>query len=210
MLVIKDFIKKYNEQLVLDIQELSVAPGIYWVKGYNGAGKTSFFRSISGIIPCKGSVEIDGVNLRRDATAYRRLINYAEAEPVLPAFLTGFELIAFYVDSKGGDMKAADELINYFGIKGFVQNPIGTYSSGMLKKLSVLLAFIGQPKIILLDEPLITIEDTFLPKIYALVKQWHEEKKSTFLISSHQPLDYERIGHYKTLQLADKTFTCIG
>jgi ABC-2 type transport system ATP-binding protein len=210
MLVIKDFIKKYNDQLVLDIKELSVAPGIYWVKGPNGAGKPSFFRSISGIIPCKGSVEIDGTSLRQNVTAYRRLINYAEAEPVLPAFLTGFELISFYVDSKEGDMKAAGELINYFGIKSFVQNPIGTYSSGMLKKLSVLLAFIGQPKIILLDEPLITIEDTFLPKIYALVKQWHQEREITFLISSHQPLDYERIGHYKTLQLADKTFTCIG
>lgn len=210
MLIIKDFIKKYNDQLVLDIKDLSVEPGIYWVKGPNGAGKTSFFRSVSGIIPCKGTVEIDGINLHQKVTAYRRLINYAEAEPVLPAFLSGYELIGYYTESKGGEIKAADDLINYFGIKSFVQNPIGTYSSGMLKKLSVLLAFIGEPKIILLDEPLITIEDTFLPEIYALVKQWHQNKKTTFLISSHQPLDYERIGHYKTLQLADKTFTCIG
>ena len=210
MLVIKDFIKKYNDQLVLDIKELSIAPGIYWVKGPNGAGKTSFFRSISGIIPCKGSVDIDASNLHKNPTVYRRLINYAEAEPVLASFLTGYELIAFYVDSKGGDMPAAQTLIEYFGIQSFVQNPIGTYSSGMLKKLSVLLAFIGTPQIILLDEPLITIEDTFLPKIYALIKQWHKERNTTFLISSHQPLDYESIGHYKTLQLADKTITCIG
>ena len=210
MLIVKDFIKKYNEQLVLEIKELTISPGIYWVKGPNGAGKTSFFRSISGIIPCKGSVQIDNTNLHINTTEYRRLINYAEAEPVLPAFLTGYELIAFYVDSKGGTIQAADELINYFGIKSFVSNAIGTYSSGMLKKLSVLLAFIGEPRIILLDEPLITIEDTFLPKIYALIKTWHQDKKITFLISSHQPLDYESIGHYQTLQLADKTITCIG
>lgn len=210
MLIVKDFIKKYNDQLVLDIKELAVEPGIYWVKGPNGAGKTSFFRSVSGIIPCKGTIEINGTNLHKSITEYRRLINYAEAEPVLPSFLTGYELIAFYTDSKGGTLHAADELIEYFGIKSFVQNAIGTYSSGMLKKLSVLLAFIGNPKIILLDEPLITIEDTFLPKIYALIKQWHQQKQITFLISSHQPLDYERIGHYRTLQLSDKTITCIG
>ena len=210
MLVVKDFIKKYNEQLVLDIKELVIEPGIYWVKGPNGSGKTSFFRSIAGIIPCKGNVSITGIDLRDKPTEYRRLINYAEAEPMLPVFLTGYELIGFYADSKGGDMNAVNDLVEYFGIKSFIQNPVGTYSSGMLKKLSVLLAFIGQPQIILLDEPLITVEDTFLPKIYELIKQWHAERKTTFLISSHQPLSEGGVGAYQTLQLANQTITCIG
>jgi ABC-2 type transport system ATP-binding protein len=210
MLVVKDFIKKYNEQLVLDIKELTIDQDIYWVKGPNGSGKTSFFRSISGIIPCKGSVSINQTYLHKNPTEYRRLINYAEAEPVLPVFLTGYELIAFYADSKRGDMKEVEELIEYFGISGFIQNAIGTYSSGMLKKLSVLLAFIGQPKIILLDEPLITIEDTFLTKIYELIKQRCTDKGITFLISSHQALNEAGIGQYKTLQLANQTITCVG
>ena len=210
MLIVKDFIKKYNEQLVLDISELTLGAGIYWVKGPNGSGKTSFFRSISGIIPCKGSVVINETYLHKSPTEYRRLINYAEAEPVLPAFLTGFELVAFYADSKGGEIKEVEGLIEYFGIAGFIQNQIGTYSSGMLKKLSVLLAFIGRPQVILLDEPLITIEDTFLPKIYSLISQYRADKGITFLISSHQALNEGGIGSYKTLQLANKTITCVG
>ena len=210
MLLVKDFIKKYNEQLVLDIPVLKVDTGLYWVKGPNGAGKTSFFRSIAGIIPCKGTVTIHDTDLQKSPNAYRRLINYAEAEPLLPTFLTGYELINFYADSKGGNSNQTAYLIDYFGIKSFVQNPIGTYSSGMLKKVSVLLAFIGKPQIILLDEPLITIEDTFLPKIWALIRQWHSEQQITFLISSHQPLNENELGPYKTLQLANKTITCVG
>ncbi len=179
-------------------------------KGPNGAGKTSFFRSIAGIIPCKGSISIYETDLHKSPTSYRRLINYAEAEPLLPTFLTGYELINFYADAKGGNASQSDFLIDYFGIKSFAQNPVGTYSSGMLKKVSVLLAFIGKPQVILLDEPLITIEDTFLPKIWALIKQWHGEQQITFLLSSHQPLNQNELGHYQTLQLANKTITCVG
>ncbi|MDZ7646430.1 MAG: hypothetical protein U5K54_04210 [Cytophagales bacterium] len=62
-------------------------------------------------------------------------------------------------------------LVDYFGVQSFLGYAVGTYSSGMTKKLSLLLAFIGDTKLILLDEPLITLEDSFLPKLFTLIKR---------------------------------------
>jgi ABC-2 type transport system ATP-binding protein len=74
-------------------------------------------------------------------------------------------------------------------MQGYLTNPLGTYSSGMLKKLSIVLAFLGNPKLILLDEPLITIDTESLKVIYEWIVTKHREENVTFILSSHQPLD---------------------
>ena len=99
-------------------------------------------------------------------------------------------------------------MLQYFNISNYLSNPVGTYSSGMMKKLSVLLAFVGKPRFILLDEPLVTIEDSFLPLIYDLIKKYHGESKTGFLISSHQALDSKHLPAYDILTVANQTVTC--
>lgn len=75
-------------------------------------------------------------------------------------------------------------------ISPFVRNAISTYSSGMLKKLSLVLAFIGEPKWILLDEPLITLDVNAVNIILSTIKYFHQNGIS-FLITSHQSLSLD-------------------
>ena len=208
MLSIQNYNKRYTDRVILAIDSLEIENQIYWVKGQNGSGKTTLFKSLSGIIPFSGALSIDGFDLNKSPRDYRLLINYAEADPVYPSFLTGRELLDFYIESKSAYPAEAEQLLHFFGIENFIPSAVGTYSSGMLKKLSVLLAFIGKPRFILLDEPLVTIEHSFLPHIYQLIRRYNEEKKVGFLISSHQPLDSKYLSGYKTLTVANQTVIC--
>jgi ABC-2 type transport system ATP-binding protein len=84
MIQLTDLKKKFGNQPVLDIPSFSLDKGIYWIRGLNGSGKTTFLKILSGIVPFQGDVSLDGTSLRKKPVAYRRLISFAEAEPLYP------------------------------------------------------------------------------------------------------------------------------
>nr|WP_295877216.1 ATP-binding cassette domain-containing protein [uncultured Chitinophaga sp.] len=199
--------KNYQDVPVLDIPRLELPAGIYWLQGENGAGKTTCMKVMAGLIPFKGEIRLRGdVSSKDHPVAFRRLINYAEAEPFYPAFLTGRDLLELYLGTKGGDRRLIGEIAERMGVHIFVNNPVSTYSSGMLKKLSLLLAFTGNPAVILLDEPLITIDTRTLAIMYDLVRTWHANG-TTFVITSHQPLDPNEVTLTGTLRITEKNIT---
>ena len=71
----------------------------------------------------------------------------------------------------------------------YLSEPIGTYSSGMLKKLSIILAFLGSPKWVLLDEPLTTIDSKSLDALYGIIRELYVERNVSFILSSHQQIE---------------------
>jgi ABC-2 type transport system ATP-binding protein len=77
-------------------------------------------------------------------------------------------------------------VVGHFGIQNYLDYAVGTYSSGMTKKLSLVQAFIGNPKLILLDEPLITLDNEALAPLSSLIRD-RMKKGVSFLFTSHQP-----------------------
>lgn len=193
--------KTYGHHLILDVPNLQFDSGLYWIKGANGSGKSTLLKIIAGMIPFEGEVEIDAVNLRKQPTEYRRLVNYVEAEPLYPSFLTGLDLISFFSTTRKAKKEEVDTLVQKLNIDSFIKNPIGTYSSGMVKKLSLVLAFIGQPKYILLDEPLVTIDKESVPILYELVKLYFG-RGVNFVFTSHQAFELEGIA-VKEMEVKD-------
>lgn len=181
--------KTYNQQPVLDISHLKLERNLYWLKGINGSGKTTLLSILAGLIPFKGDIQLDGVNLRYDPVSYRSLVNFAEAEPLYPDFITGNELVSFYQEIRKAASVQIDMLINLFKMHHFLKSPIGTYSSGMVKKLSLLLAFIGKPSLLLLDEPLAMLDEGSVHILPELINAYHKEFKTGFIFSSHQPIN---------------------
>lgn len=201
MLRITNYKKSYGSFEVLSISNLQLSQNIYWLQGDNGSGKTTLLKSIAGLIPFDGEIEVNTINLKKQRREYTKQVNWAEAEPLYPSFLTGKDLVDFYFRTKGGNKENVQQLIKAFGIDKFINNKNGSYSTGMIKKLSLVLAFIGKPKLILLDEPFITLDSEALQTLHQLIERTSANEVS-FFISSHQPLQLKH--SYSTLQVQNK------
>jgi ABC-2 type transport system ATP-binding protein len=156
------------------------------MEGSNGSGKTTLLKIISGITPFEGSVSFNGIDLKKSPVTYRKHVAYAEAEPLYPPMLTGNELIRFVQRTRNDASENIQALVSQFNIGHFMNRAVGTYSSGMLKKLSLLLAFIGKPTLILLDEPLITLDTAFIEVLLTVIRQ-KQAADVSFIVTSHQP-----------------------
>lgn len=206
MLHFTNFNKFYSNFHALKISDLTLDKGIYWVKGVNGSGKSTLLKSIAGILSFDGEITLNNnISIKKHATAYRKLVNFAEAEPLFPEFLTGTEMLALFAAAKGAPKDQEVYFIESMNMQSYINRPIGTYSSGMLKKLSLLLAFIGHPQLILLDEPLITIDTDALMVLYKWINKLHAEEGVSFMLSSHQILDAEIIGNTSLLEVENQT-----
>ncbi|MEO6550335.1 MAG: ABC transporter ATP-binding protein [Ferruginibacter sp.] len=204
MLTITNFQKKYpgNAEPVLAINHFETGPGIYWIKGENGSGKTTLLKSIAGMIPFEGNINVNGLDLRNKRSVYTRIVNYAEAEPRYPAFLTGKEIIDFYSSTKGGHFP--ESLLKSLGVEKFMHQKTATYSSGMLKKLSLVLGFTGNASLLMLDEPLIALDVAAVEVLHTAISDY-AQKGVSFIITSHQPLDNALVSGTTTLLLIQKT-----
>jgi ABC-2 type transport system ATP-binding protein len=191
-LILNNIVKKYGSHTVLTFEEWKIDAGIYWLKGGNGTGKTTLFRIISGQTPFDGTVLLDEINLKKQPTNFRSKISYAEAEPQYPLFITGKELLDFYKEVRKAKETDINKLTDLFEMTPFLNQKIGGYSSGMLKKISLICAFIGEVELYILDEPLITIDTASADKLYQLIAEKAKQGKS-FLISSHQEIDATKL-----------------
>lgn len=205
MLSVKQFSKSYYSRLILRIPEWDLPLGIHWLKGQNGSGKTTLFKSIAGMLPFEGNITLnDQYNLRQQPVAYRLRVNYSEAEPVFPEFLTAWELIQWVGTAKKATRQQTDELIDAFAIRDFMKTPVGTYSSGMLKKTSLVMAFLGKPDLILLDEPLITLDQTATQTVARLIDTYYQTGVG-FLLSSHQDFNLSALPIHSVWQVVNQT-----
>jgi ABC-2 type transport system ATP-binding protein len=204
MLEFAEVEKSFNGKTILNIPSLKLEKGMYWLQGPNGSGKTTFLRITSGILPFKGSITFCGIDLHKRPTEYRRQISWADAEPEYPSFLTGHELVSFYRYIRKASLSQTDELISLFSVNDFLDQPIGSYSSGIVKKFSIFLAFIGYPPLILLDEPLSSLDPKTVTIVMKLISDSHKELGISFLLSSHQDMEKDFLLIFKKLFVSDK------
>ena len=185
-------LKRYKNHVVLDQASLSIPSGVHILLGKNGAGKTSFLKILSGYASFIGEGKIGGdILLQKSHRLIRQSVRFSEAEPGFPEFVRGQYLVDMFYKLLQGELEQIEEVKELLGIGEYLDQPIGTYSSGMKKKLSLLLAFIGHPQLILLDEPFNTLDPPTRANLCHLIQQ-KAAKDCSFFMALHQNLP---LGH---------------
>jgi len=202
--------KIYDDKPVLQIDNFNLERSIYWLTGINGSGKTTLMRMMAGMIPFQGDIQLEDIQLRQQPISYRRLVNFAEAEPMYPGFISGIELVKFYQEVRNADATQTDMLIYLFKMKDFISHSISRYSSGMVKKLSLLLAFIGKPSLMLLDEPLATLDETAIQILPELMNAYYKEFKTCIIFSSHQHFNMQVLTKPNKILISDQKLQLIA
>jgi ABC-2 type transport system ATP-binding protein len=113
-------------------------------------------------------------------------------------------LISLYRNVRGVSRKETETLIELFELNDYVNSPVETYSAGMLKKVSLCLAFLGNPLIIVLDEPFITLDTNAVTLLSALIYEKSKNDETIFLLSSHQEPDSQLLPGHRKFTVQDK------
>ncbi|MCC6703700.1 MAG: ABC transporter ATP-binding protein [Thermomicrobiales bacterium] len=145
--------KRYGDMRAVDDVSFSLAAGeslALW--GTNGAGKTTLLRCLLGVTRFEGTITVDGISVSGDGKDARRRIGYVPQ--IVPVFdLRVGEMIQLTARLRGADVRQGLDRLEEFGLGDTVKKPVASLSGGMKQKLALTLALLGDPPILLLDEP---------------------------------------------------------
>ena len=172
MLDIQHLTKTYGEKKAVDDLTLHIAPGeIYGFIGHNGAGKTTTLKAAVGILQFdSGEITVGGRSIRTDPLGCKRQLAYIPDNPDLYDYMTGIKYLNFIADVFGVNAATRQvrirEYAELFELTGDLAQPIAAYSHGMKQKLSIIAAWLHDPKLIIMDEPFVGLD----PKASHLLK----------------------------------------
>ncbi len=176
----------FNNQVhALNDLSLSLTQGkVLGLFGHNGAGKTTTIKLILGLLcPTSGSVKVMGQNpaihsqIKSDIGFLPENVQFYEQ-------LTGREVLHYFAKLKGHALGHADSLLEQFQLEHAANRPVKTYSKGMRQRLGLAQAMLGEPKLLLLDEPTVGLDPMATRQFYEHV-DYLQKQGCTLIICSH-------------------------
>lgn len=186
--------KQYGNKIAVDRISLKLQPGIYGLLGENGAGKTTLMRLLCGILkPTAGSISLDGTDVTTEE--YRAELGYLPQDFGYYPDFTGVEFLLYMAALKGLNKAEARrksrEMLELVGLGEMGKKKIKTYSGGMKQRLGIAQALLGEPKLLVLDEPTAGLDPKERVRFRELIAEWGKE--NIVLLSTHIVSDIEHI-----------------
>ncbi len=187
LLTTKNLSKQYGRQKAVDRVSLHVRKGeIYGLIGRNGAGKTTLLRMISGLAAVsEGEISLFG-KTGREAGALRERIGVLIENPGVYANMSAYENLKIKCIAMGANAKdEIEKVLKIVGLEDTGKKHVRNFSLGMKQRLGIALALIGNPDLVILDEPINGLDPQGIAEMREVLEMLNREHGITFIISSH-------------------------
>lgn len=194
VIVVKNLKKQYGKEIAVEDVNFELDRGsIMGLLGPNGAGKTTTLKMITNLcLKDQGKVVIGGVSMDDNA---KNALSKVGAALDIPSFyneLTAEENLECFANlHRESSKKQVMELLDYVGLTGQEKKKVKNFSLGMKQRLALARAMLGDPKLIILDEPANGLDPQGMLWLYNMIRNMAKERKITFIVSSHLLHDME-------------------
>ncbi|WP_433620762.1 ABC transporter ATP-binding protein [Paenibacillus cellulositrophicus] len=192
--------KKTGARTLVDHVSFSIQAGdVCGFVGPNGAGKTTLIRMMTGLIKSgSGSIRIDGTDVGRERVKALSRVGAIVESPIFFPYMSGrdnlLNLARLHPNVPGTERKArVEEALSIVGLSERGWDKVKTYSLGMKQRLGIAQALLGDPRLIILDEPANGLDPMGIRELRQLIQRLNQERGITFLVSSHLLDELQRI-----------------
>lgn len=190
MLEIKNLTKKFDQFIAVNSINLKINKGdLFGFLGPNGAGKTTTIKMVTGLYSLTGgSISVNNIDIIKDSIKTKEIIGYIPDNPFLYDKLTGREFLYFsgglFNLSKSFLKNKIDELVHLLKISEWLDKRTEEYSQGMRQRITIASAFLHDPELIVIDEPMVGLDPQSAHIIKQVLKRKASEGKTIFM-STH-------------------------
>jgi ABC-2 type transport system ATP-binding protein len=180
--------KRFGRVQALRGLDLQLSSGVTGLVGPNGAGKTTAMGILLGLLrPDGGEARVFGLDCWQNSFEIRKKVGALHEKPVYPGGFTGrryLEYVAKFYGAANPRERAA-EMLGTVGFSDAADRNIGTYSAGMVQRIGLAQALMGQPELVILDEPTANLDPIGRVEFLEKIRELHQEKGISFIISTH-------------------------
>ncbi len=191
-----DLTKRFKRHTAVNEVNFEVHQGeVFGFLGPNGAGKTTTIAMLLGLVrPTAGSAEVLGYDIRRDLSMALRRVGAIVETPAFYPYMSGIDNLRVFARIDGGDTeKHIPSILEQVGLEGRGKDKVGTYSQGMRQRLGLGAALLGDPELLILDEPTNGLDPAGMQEMRVLIRRLSDEEGKTVFLSSHLLHEVEQV-----------------
>lgn len=197
-ITIEGLTKDYGDVKAVDGLTLAISEAeVFGLLGPNGSGKTTTINCLTGLLkPTKGSIKVGGFDVQAEGTKARGIIGVSPQETAVYPYLTGKENVQLFGALYSVPKKSLDSRVDYVlekvGLMDDAGRKVGKYSGGMKRRVSIAMALVTDPRIVLLDEPTVGMDPQSRRAVWDFVLELRDKGK-TVVLTTHYMEEAEEL-----------------